>query len=50
MIEFNGSSTMVDGDDGVLGLSSTDSNACWRNCNGDRSKLVASVGEGGLVG
>ena len=50
MTEFNGSSTMVDGEDGVLGLSSTDSKACWRNCSGDRSKLVASTGEGGLVG
>ena len=49
MMAFNGSSTTVDGEDGVLGFSSTDSNACWRNCNGDKSKLVASVGEGGLV-
>ena len=34
----------------MLDFSSTDSNACWRNCNGDKSKLVASVGDGGLVG
>ena len=50
MMESNGPSTIVDGEDGVLGFSSTDSNACWRNCNGDKSKLVASAGEGGLVG
>ena len=50
MMESSGPSTIVDGEDGVLGFSSTDSNACWRNCNGDKSKLVASVGEGGLDG
>ena len=50
MMESSGPSTIVDGEDGVLGFSSTDSNACWRNCNGERSKLVASAGEGGLVG
>ena len=50
MMESNGPSTIVDGKDGVLGFSSTDSNACWRNCSGDKSKLVALAGEGGLVG
>ena len=50
MIESNGSSTIVDGEDGVSGFPSIDSKACWRNCSGDRSKLVASVGEGGRVG
>ena len=49
-MESNGPSTIVDGEDGVLGLSSADSKACWRNCSGDRSKLVALIGEGGLVG
>ena len=50
MTESNGPSTIVDGEDGVSGFSSVDSKACWRNCSGVRSKLVASVGEGGLVG
>ena len=50
MTESNGSSTIVDGEDGVSGFSSVDSKACWRNCSGDKSKLVASAGEGGLVG
>ena len=50
IIESSGPSTIVDGEDGVLGLSSVDSKVCWRNCSGDRSKLVTSVGEGGLVG
>ena len=49
-MESNGPSTIVDGEDSVWGLSSTDSNACWRSCNGDKSRLVASAGEGGLVG
>ena len=49
-MESNGSSTIVDGEDGVLDFSSPDSNSCCKNCNGDKSKLVASVGEGGLVG
>ena len=39
-------STIVDGDDGVLGFSFGDSKVCWRNSSGDRSKLVASVGKG----
>ena len=43
-------STIVEGEDGVLGISLDDSKVCWRNCSGDRSKLVTSVGEGGLVG
>ena len=38
MMESNGPSTIVDGKDGVLGFSSTDSKVCWRNCNGDRSR------------
>ena len=50
IIESSGSSTIVDGEDGVSGFSSVDSKACWRNCSGDRSKFVTSVGEGGLVG
>ena len=50
MMESSGPSTIVDGEDGVLGFSSTDSNACWRNCSGDKSNPVASTGEGGLVG
>ena len=50
MTESSGSSTIVDGEDGVSGFSSVDSKACWRNCKGDKSKLVTSVGEGGLVG
>ena len=50
IIESNGPSTIVDGEDGVLGFSSIDSKACWRNCSGDRSKFVTPVGEGGLVG
>ena len=43
-------STMVDSEDGVLGVSSVGLENCWRNCNGDRSKFVTSTGEGGLVG
>ena len=43
-------STIVDGEDGVLGASFGDSKVCWRNCSGDKSKFVTSVGEGGLVG
>ena len=43
-------STMVDGEDGVSGVSSDGLENCWRNCNGDRSKFVFSTGEGGLVG
>ena len=49
MMESSGPSTIVDGEDGVFGLSSVDSKACWRNCSGDRSEVVTSVGEGGLV-
>ena len=49
-MESNGLSTIVDGEDGVLGFSSSDSKVCRRSCNGDRSKVVTSVGEGGLVG
>ena len=43
-------STIVDGEDGVLGFSFGDSKVCWRNSSGDRSKLVTSTGEGALVG
>ena len=50
MIESSGPSTIVDGEDGVSGFSSTDSKVCWRNCNGDRSKVITLIGEGGLVG
>ena len=43
-------STIVDGEDGVLGVSSADLKVCWRNCSGDRLKTVSSIGEGGPVG
>ena len=46
MIETNGPSTIVDGEDGVLGFPSSDSKVCWRNCNEDRSKVVTLVGCG----
>ena len=50
MMESNNPSTIVNGEDGVLGFSSTDPKVCWRDCNGDRPKVVILVGEGGLVG
>ena len=49
MMESKGS-MIVDGEDGVLGVSSVGLENCWRNCSGDRSKFVSSTGEGGLVG
>ena len=49
IMRSNGSTTM-DGEDGVLGGSLVGLKSCWRNCKGDRSKVVTPVGEGGLVG
>ena len=49
-IRRSSGSIIVDGEDGVFGVLSEDLKVCWRNCSGDRSKLVTSVGEGGLVG
>ena len=49
MRRSNGS-TIVDGEDGVLGDSPAGVKLWWSNCSGDSLGVTDRIGEGGLVG